>query len=284
MRICGTFSRIHPQPAMPPPACTVRCVADAGVLLALILLTLFSLLHHHISTGGPHIVFGEGDGGSVDIAHVYVLAPAVLAPEARRRRKSYQKHLAGVPYTEVSPDMSLVPNCTGAGKHLFCTAGHMAILAKIAANTTAPRGSFHVIFEDDMCPSPRVGSSHRMLRAIGMALARAAGDALAVNLGACTGRRVLEQARAALLDADCQVLEGFGPCTHAWATTPEHAGRLLGILRAGACSLPVDTIMTQDARRNRYQHVFCPGPADAALAFSGNMVRQCGGASIIHGG
>jgi GR25 family glycosyltransferase involved in LPS biosynthesis len=124
-----------------------------------------------------------------------------------------------------------------------------------------------------------------MLHAIGMALAKAAPDALAVNLGQCTGSRVLrKRVQAALLSTDCQVLENFGPCTHAWATTPAHAQQLLGIIQTDACRLPVDIIMAEDSHKNRYQHILCPNinPSHADT-FSDNMVRQCGSASIIRG-
>ena len=263
--------------------------SECAMFIAVVLLLLVSLLHHLINARG--VQFSLKESGAVKIAHTYVVASVDTSAESLRRRGSYENYLAGVPHMVIRTNASMAPNCnnTIVRKHLLCTTGHLAALKQIAADTTVGHKSFHVIFEDDMCPDKRIKGGRRMMRAIGVALARAADDALAINLGSCNGHRAVERAWSLaqpFQGSDCHILEGYGICTHAWATTQEHAKKLIGIIETKACILTVDNILHFDV--NRHQHVSCPTVANAVSKlggdmFNSNLIRQCAKESIING-
>jgi hypothetical protein len=251
---------------------------------------LCTVVYHLFNTAGAPIRFDDTSAHEALIAHVYVLTSGQNSTEARTRKAAFQTYLKGVPHTEVHPDSRHLRNCRGSMislRHQQCTAGHMAILDRIVANTSSPPGSFSVIFEDDMCPSQLVGTGATMLRNIARALASSSKGVMAVNIGACNGKGNVERARAKFISADCHVLGGFGPCTHAWATTRARAPKLLRTLRTNICKRPIDIILSRDSARRRYEHIACKGTfpvngAGASPASKGRLFHQCFGSSIIN--
>ena len=255
-----------------------------------LVMAIYAYVYHSFNAMGAPIRFADKSAYEAHIAHVYVLTSGQNSSEARDRKTAFQKYLKGVPFTEVHPNAHYIQNCSNpriTRRHQQCTAGHMTILQRIIANVTFPAESFSVIFEDDMCPSQLVGTGATMIRNIGRALGSSSKDVVAVNLGACTGRRVVERARAGFISADCHVLGGFGPCSQAWATTRAQAFRLLHLLRNNICNGFIDTILSSDAAERRYEQIACKNTfpvdgADAAPDCNGRLFHQCYRSSIIN--
>lgn len=250
----------------------------------------YAYVYHRFNMTGAPVSFADKSTYEAHIAHVYVLSSGQNSPEAHHRKTAFQRYLNGVPFTEVHPNAHHIQNCSNpkiTRRHQQCTAGHMTILERIIANTTFPAESFSVIFEDDMCPSQLVGTGATMIRNVGRALGSSSKGVMAVNLGACTGRRVVERARANFISADCHVLDGFGPCSQAWATTRAQAFRLLDLLRSNICKAPIDIILSSDAAERRYEQIACKSTfpvdgADAAPVYNGRLFHQCYRSSIIN--
>lgn len=245
-------------------------------------LMALALLHLHLNSGGASLTLNDIDSASAHVAHVYVLTPSRDSPEAQRRQRAFRAYLLGVPFSAVHAAARLYPTCETDQRpnKIENTVGHMTILAQIAANTSGSPKSFHLIFEDDMCPTQLIGSGTEMIKNIEKVLSQTSENVLAVNMGACNGRRFIERARSLMLHPRCTLLDGFGPCTHAWALRQEHAQTLLNLVRTNACRAPVDLIISQLDTTHRYQHGFCRG-VDAvhepgAPENRGTLISQCG--------
>lgn len=264
----------------------MRFVAAACALA----LTLYAFCYLGFNRSGASISFLDKSARTAVVAHIYVLSSGQDSLEARNRKAAIQTYLEGVPFTEVHPDVRHLQKCTNlklSFRHQRCTAGHMAILDRIVANTSSPAGSFSIIFEDDMCPTQLIGTGAAMVQNIARALAQTSEGVTAVNLGICNGKSSVERARAKLISADCHVLNRFGPCSQAWATTRAQAPKLLRALKKHICNYPIDIILSSDSANRVYEHIACkdtfPINGDAsAPEYNGRLFHQCYGSSLIN--